>query len=298
MRIEGLERDTVAAMAKHVSYVSMRGMDTKIQKNHLRTDDGTRAVREKGKTADVLAQILKLLRLDVDGNKIAVLRLLDRPELFDIISRLDKSKLLNALRLFPKEKLLRLMMYLPKRMLIKMLLTTMNIDELVKRMPTQEMFRIFRSHKLPTSELVKGFAKLEKKHLVHLFRKLFGQDFSHLTQAEMLRVLGTIKKRQLMQAMKFLPGDALRTMTSFFAKNDPQLLENLSLRFLYKQFAMMDKAQLIGTFSVLPENVIVDRFMTQLPMASLVMAASQIDTNSLQAYLLSEQPGLLQSLAA
>ncbi len=298
MRVEGIEPELAKSLASQVSYLEMKGFNNRMTVDMVSDNTGTRALQENGWRSQDLYEVLRLLELSKPDNKFMVLRLLDYTDLIEVLRLLDKEMLVFSLRFFSKEKLMRLMAHLPKELLIKMLLSVMRIEDLVEKMPTAELFRILRSFRLPTRELVKGFYHMPARFLNFLLYKVSGQDMSHLTHDEKMRVLMNTKKRQLLQAMKFLPWKALIPLVNFFAQRDPILLMHMSDRFIFKQFDAMQKSQIMQTFYALPENMIIELFLANLPTQHLVMAAAQVDPSVLQAYLLSEQPNLLAQLAA
>src|SRR5690606_30271227 len=136
--------------------------------------------------------------------------LLQRADWIELLYLMPKELLVNALRLFSKAKLLRLIMMLPKQFLIKMLLRIFTLEDLIKKMPTNELMRILRSHKLNNRELVKGLQKMEPKFILLLLQRIYGNyDYSHLKQYEIMRIFMHTRKERLMEAFKTLPFEAL-----------------------------------------------------------------------------------------
>ena len=255
----------------------------------------TRSARsQRGGSID-LHEVAKML--NVGANKMLILRLLKRSDLMALLYLMPKSQLVNALRLFSKSKLMRLLTMLPKKYLIKMLLNIFSIEELIKKMPTRELFNIMRSQKLTNRKMMQGFQQMDPQFIMQIFGKLFGnQDFGNMKFREMMQVFMQTDKSKLMEAMKSLPFKALQPLVTTFAKEDPQLLENLSGEFIFKLFDKMSKPTLLQGCMALPPEIII-KFLGQLPDPLLVLAVSQIDDHTLENYLISSQPQLLAMLA-
>ncbi len=241
-----------------------------------------------------LYQIVK--GLQVSQNKLLILRLLKRGDLLQILLLLSKDQLINGLRFFSKSKLLRLMMLLPKQVLLKMLLHLLPLEHLMQKMPTRELMSILRSRKLNVRELVKGFKTMDPKHLHFILGKITGLNVKHLSMREMMAVFMKLKKRHIMQGMRFLPFKALTPFVTGFAQKDPSLLQNVSLSFIFKQFDKMSKPTMLESFRTLDNKTLI-KFLSNLPDKFLIQVAAQIDDSQLEKFLVSQQPELLALLA-
>lgn len=294
MRIEGIEYNVASAMANQASYIELMGLEGKVTTSSIDNNKGVRYLQENNWRGLDLYEVTK--QLQIAQNKLMILKLLKREELFQILRLLDKDKLINGLRFFSKERLLRLMMLLPKRVLIKMLLHLFPMDYLIQKMPPHELFAILRSGKLDVRQLVKGFKMMDPKFLHMILGKITGRNVNHLNMREMLAIFMKLKKRMILDGMKFLPYDALQPFVLNFTKKDPQLLENMSLAFIFKLFDKLTKPTMLDAFRVLPEGLIL-KFLAQLPDKFLLLVAAQINDAMLEKYLIAEQPNLLALLA-
>ncbi len=234
--------------------------------------------------------------LEVSQNKIMILRLLKRGDLLRILFLLDKNQLINGLRFFSKSRLLRLLMLLPKHTLLKMLLHLFPLEQLMKKMPAKELMSILRSRKLNVRELVKGFQTMEPKHLHFILGKITGLNVQHLSMREMMAIFMKLKKRHILEGMRFLPYKGLTPFVTGFTKKDPSLLQNVSLSFIFKQFDKMSKPTMINSFRVLDNKTLI-KFLANLPDKFLLQVAAQIDDSQLEQLLVAEQPQLLALLA-
>ncbi len=255
---------------------------------------GRRLVKTRsGRTID-LYEVARML--NVSRNKIFILRLLKRSDLIALLHLLPKNLLVNALRLFSKQKLLRLLMMLPKLLLLKMLLHIMSIEVLISKMPSRELFAILRANKLTNRVLLQGFRVMDPQFLFTLMTKMLGfHDFSQMKFADIMQVFMDQKKETILEAMKSLPFKALIPFVTLFAKQDPKLLQNVSGEFIFKMFDKMSKPTILQACMALPDEVLI-KFLGQLPDPMLLLAVAQIDDNTLEKYLLSQQSGLLAAL--
>jgi hypothetical protein len=294
MRIDG---DLAVKLASQLSYIDMLGLNGVVLNRSIRNNTGARFLEENGNRTLDLDEIVRLL--EVSQNKYLIIMLLPRSAMLELLTLLEKDQLLMGLMLFPKEKLLQLMTYLPKEMLIKMLLHLMRLEDLIKRMPTGEIFNILRDKKVTERVLMQMFKTLAPyylKYLHFILMKMTGKNVSKLQQAEVLDSLKQFKKRQLLEGMKMLPFKALQPFILFLVQQDPELLMNLSGGFIFKLFDEMPKPMLVEGFREVPDDLIIE-FLNQLPDMFLAMVVDQVDPNTFESYLLSEQPGLLQYLA-
>lgn len=296
MRVEGIDSIIASAVAGQINYIELRGLANRISSSSLRDTKGSRYLQEAQFRDIEIYEVIKALHLQRMDTKIMILSLLRRWDLIELLYMMDKDQLINGLRFFDKRKILRLMTALPKKLLIKMLRHLFSIDELVGKMPTQELFNILRSEKLPNRELMKGFQYMDMRFLHLLIYKITGQEVSGLRQDEIMDILFKTRKHLIIEGLKFLPFKALTPFVTRLVKNNPELLEDMSMQFMFKLFEHMSKPTLLQSFQVLPEDVIIERFLSQLPDQFLVLTVAQIDPSILQGYLLSKHSDLLQSL--
>lgn len=249
---------------------------------------------QPGKRMD-LSQIIKMLK--IGANKIRIMKMLQRSEWIKLLHLLPKDMLVNALRFFSKEKLLRLIMHLPKPLLIKLLLRVVKLAELVKKMPTVELMRILRSHKLQNRELAKGIMKLEPKFIMLLLQRIYGDyDYPKLKPYDLFRIFMQTNKERITEALKTMPFKVLQQLVGDFVKQDPELLFHLSDRFISKVLEKRTKPELIEGCRVLPPEILI-QMLCQLPDPLLMLAAAQLDDKMFEDYLTSQHPDLLLLLA-
>ncbi len=295
MRIEGIEPNVAMLAANRASYAELMGLSGKVTTSSLDDNSGSRYLMENRWGGLDMHALMK--HLNVGKNKLMILQLLKRGDLMSILRLLDKDQLLHGLRFFSKQKLMQFLTFLPKRMHIKMVLHLWGMDNLIQKLPPRELFSILRSRRLPMREMVKGFATMPKKFLNFMMGKIMNRNLSHLSQREMLTIFRKLKKRMVLDGMRFLPYKALTPLVNKFAQKDPELLLHISGAFLFKLFDKMPKPMLIEGFSVLQKEMLV-QFLGNLPDKQLVAVAAQLDDSAIEQYLLSEQSGLLAMLGA
>jgi hypothetical protein len=300
MRIDalelGLSADTVAWLVGSKNRTSARitGLSA-VSKAGREVEGAVDMDFDWGNSID-LSEIIKLL--DLGQTKLAVMLLLRRADWIRLLYLLPKKLLINGLGLFSQEKLLSLIMYLPREYLIKMMLFLFSVEELVKKMPTNELMRILRSRKLDNRTLVRGLQGMDPKYLQHLLTYIYGAgDYANMKPYEMWRIFMHTDKNRLMDAFRTLPFKALIPLVTHFVKEDPELLGLLSDQFIANLFDRMGKSSMMQSCMVLPEELII-RMLLQLPDKFLVQVAAQVDDDTFAKYLMANQPDLLRSLAA
>lgn len=292
MRIEG---DVAAYLAAQTSYTDLTGLTGRVNRKTLKKDTGLRKLEEDGWRSQDLHDILELL--DVSSNKFLLLRMLPRMDLFDILYMLDKEQLLFGLMYLPREQLVQMMMHLPKELILKILLYIIPLKDLIKLMPSTELFNILKSKKLDMKELLRAFKEMPEKYLQQIMAKMTGRNNPHLQKAELLAMFQDFPKRKVLEGMKMLPFKALQPLIQTLVERDPELLLELSHAFLFKVMDMMPKATLADAARVLPDDIIIE-FLDQLPDFFLAMVAEQIDDTAFSQYLMSGQQNLLYYLAS
>lgn len=243
-----------------------------------------------------LRELIKLIK--VESNKIKIMKMLRRQDWIKLLHLLPKELLVNGLRFFTKEKLLRMIMSLPKPLLIKLLLRVVKLADLIKKMPTVELMRILRSHKLQNRELAKGIMKLEPKFIMLLLDRIYGgnNDYSKLKPYDLFRIFMQTNKERMTEALKTMPFKVLQQLVGGFVKQDPELLLNLSDRFIFKLLEKRSKPELIQGCSILPPEILI-LMLCQLPDPLLMLTAAQVDDKVFEDYLIAQHSDLLQQLA-
>lgn len=297
MRVEGIDVNATAIQnADILTYLELKGLGHKVHASSIQKNKGSRFLRDNHFRGIDIYEVVKMLNLGRTDSRLMILSMLRRSDLIRILYLLDKQKLLNGLRFFDKLQLMKLMTRLPKRMLIKMLRHVFTIEQLAEKMNTAELFNILRADKVDNYALVKAFQKMDMVFLLQLMSKLMDQDMSHLTHSEIMDILFKTKKRQILEALKLMSFKALNPMIGRLIKEDPELLMKMSDVFIFKLFSKMSKPTLIETFNVLPNDVLISQFLSQLPDKFLILVAAQLDTKQLEEYLISNHPDLLLAL--
>lgn len=292
MRIEG---DLALTLSAQVSYIEQIGLSGKVLTKDVEDNTGTRKLRENNWRDVDLQQVIK--SLDIAQNKFLLLRLLPRMEVFELLLMLDKEQLLYGLMYLPREQLLFLIMQLPKELLIRMLLYLMPLEDLIKMMPSRELFAILKNRRLETKDLIRAFKFMPEKYLQFILMKMTQKPLDKLQKGEMLAMFKQFRKRQIIDGMQMLPFKALQPLVHSLVEDDPELLLSVSTAFMYKMMDRVPKANLVDACRVLPDDLILD-FLSQLPDQFLAMVAEQIDDSVFEQYLMSEQQNLLLYLGS
>ncbi len=163
MRVDSIDPNTAAQLAAQISYLELKQLNKKVHSRSISDNNGVRFLDEGNWRGPDIYEVLRSLGLSRMDNKVMLLSLLTRGDIYQILHLLDKQELIYGLRFFSQAKLIALMMQLPKELLIKMLLTIMTPEDLVARMPTRELFNILRSRQLTSRKMVKGFQHMDPK---------------------------------------------------------------------------------------------------------------------------------------
>lgn len=296
MRVEAIDSDVALALSAQTSYVEMMGLNGIVMENDLVKGTGAdRAIQEKQVNPNDLRAILAMLRLD--QNKRLFLRLLQRGDLLRLMGLMDKQLLINGLNLISKEKLLSLISLLPMELLIKMMLRVIPLDNIISRMPMGQLFAILQSKQLTVPKMIEHFKTMDPKYLAQLLGKIVGKDVSHLSQVEMLNVMRNMKKHIILDGMKSLSFKALIPLVFGMVNQDKSLLLNMSLAYIYKMFDELAKPNFLEAFQVVPNQMIIDLFLSQLPDKFLVEVVNQMDTGQLEDILIAQFPNIITAMA-
>jgi hypothetical protein len=235
-------------------------------------------------------------QLEISKNKLMILRLLSRSDTIGLLWQLDQRQLVNGLYFLDRDHLIHLMMSLPKHLLIKMLLSFMSLKDLIKRLPMLEMMNILKDPQLKVSDMMRAMKKMEPKFIDQLLKTLMRQDMSQLKLDDRIRLFFSFKKQQILDAMLKLPPKALAPLILFLVQEAPERLERISLKAMSNFFEELPKANLIELFHIVPPDIIIDQFLSQLPDIPLMMVAAQIDDGTFESMLSSNNPTLVPYL--
>jgi len=294
LRIEAVEPGLALLAANQASYLELNGLQGKVSRSALRSNSGVRYLYENRWGGVDFSRLLKCL--NISANKFMILRLLKHSDLVQLLSLMDRADLINGMRLFDREKLLRFLMQLPKEFHIKMLLTLWGLNTLMEKLPTRELFNILKSKRLPVSTLANGFASMPRVFLDFIMGKIMDRNLQQLGHSEMIAIFKQLKKRTILDGMRFLPYKALVPFVTNFAANDPAVLLQISQAFLFKTFEKMSKPAMLEGFALLDSAVLI-QFLSLLPDQFLAQVVCQVDDSVFEKYLLSEQSALLANLA-
>ena len=229
------------------------------------------------------------------NQKLILLQQFQRHELIALLHLMEKEQLLWGLRFFPKERLLQLFRFLPKRQLIKLLRAVIPLDKLIQKLPTEEILAVMHSERIDHRALLKGFAQLDPKFVLRLLSKITGKPTDGMKLDEVIKTLFYTPRHQIMEGLKDMGIKGLTPFVGFFIERDPELLLNLSNRFIFRQFEMTTMPNLIEGMRVFPKELII-QFLDYLPTHQLTLVAKDIDDSILMGYLLSEQPEIFGQL--
>lgn len=235
------------------------------------------------------------------NQKLMLLQQFKRSELKSLLYLMDKEILLWGLRFIPKDRFLHLLRFLPKRQIIKLLRAIMPLEEIIQRLPTEEILAIISSERIDHRTLLKGFAQLDPKFVLRLLSKITGKDTSGMQMKEVVNTLFYTPKHQIMEALKDMSIKGLTPFVGYFVQQDPELLMNLSDKFIFRQLEMTTMPHLIEGMRVFPKDMII-QFLDYLPTQHLTLVAKDVDDSVLIRFLLEEKPDifayLLEEMAA
>lgn len=297
MKVRALSPQEIALwLAKKTTYIAMNGLSKIAKAKDIKDNSGARFVKENVWRGNNVYTLLK--HLQVSRNKMLFLMMLKRRDWIAILWLMDKEKLVMGLRFFSKDKLLQLMTLIPKRVLIRMLLRVFPLKELIKRMPIGEMLNIFKSKRLPEKVLIKAMKDIgDRRFLLQLLEHMTDKPMNRLTNQEMIQMMGNFKKHRMMDGMRFLPYKLLQPFMMKLMQQDPELLMRMTGNFIFKQFSMLSKSELIQPFMLVEKDLLI-KILDHLPDKFIMQIAQTVDDNKFESYLISNHMNLLEWLGS
>ncbi|MGE0199734.1 MAG: hypothetical protein AB7P76_02060 [Candidatus Melainabacteria bacterium] len=296
--VDGMGQSLLMQLASQLSYVELIGLQGKVHSSSIRKNDGSRFLLENKFRGVDLYEVMRLLNLSNRGNRIMLLHLLKRMDILTILRLLSKRQLIYALRFLNKGTLIRLMMTLPKLMLVKMLLHILPMEKLMERLPRSILFLILRSKKLDNRMLMKGFEGMDLRLMRRVVATVLNRNVDQMNRVEMLAILFNLKKKDILDGLRVLPQKALAQFVGVFTEKDPTLLTLIPPAFMMKLLSKMPKLTLMEMFDKVPNEMIINIFLSQLPHSFLSEIAADVEPGELMGYMISQQAGLLQQLGA
>lgn len=229
------------------------------------------------------------------GSRANIIMLMNRPDILNLLFSLDKSKLILGLNFFSLPKLQELFTALPKELLIQALLMFMTQETLLSMMPQKELMRILGSGKIDEAMLIKALQDLPHHILIQMLEAIFGESMGKLNHAQVMKKMGHLKKRQILEGLLSLPPQMLMQLVLGFTLKDPSLLTEMSKSAICRPIMKFQKSQLIQCFSVLDKSDII-KMLGGLPKNLLAQVACMIDPATLSQILSNHFPNIVSML--
>ncbi len=241
-------------------------------------------------------KLIEDLKLNLPENRFAILLLLPRSELFEMLELLGKEKLLNGLKFFTKEKLMTLIAGLPKKELLKMLFEMFtNPSQLIENLPTKELYLFLRSDKIEKGHFMKMFELMPHKTLSTIAGYLTKKNCKDMSKKELLHEIKGFEKFHIIDSFRKLDDKSLRNFITTMTDSYPKLYNEFSHLALFNVANRFAKIDLIESMIVIDESKIMN-MLAELPDKLLALTVSQIDPEVFAALLLNDYQEILAGL--
>lgn len=242
--------------------------------------------------------LIETLKLQLPANKMAILNLIPRSEVFQFLYLLEKDQLLSGLKLFTKDKLLQFIDNLPKEQLLKML-SKMYIsnDQILEYFSIKELNHFLSSKKIDKSNMIKIFQSLSSTELAQIAEATTGVSQGNKSHTQLLKVIGDFSPTQITDGVKGLEYKKMSGIISEMLKQDPTLYTEFTQESLFKQTNDFSKSSLVEGMGVLDTEQLI-KYLDKLPDNFLSLVVTQIDTDTLAQILINDYQNLLSQIAA
>lgn len=239
--------------------------------------------------------LMDLLKLEQPENRFAILMLLGRQDLENIVGLVDEKLLPLGLQFFSKEKLLDLVYNLPKEDIQKMLLTLMPQEKIMESMGNNEMSKFLESNKIQTADLINTMKQLPPQLLTKIYESIVGEPVKHQTKEEMIKSFEKMDHNVLVQGIQNIGTKDLRKFIAKLTTINPDLLQEFGTSSLIKPLMKLEKPDIMRSMSVLKPDQITKMLKT-LPDEFLAQVATLVKPDKLLDKLTHLNPDLIKKL--
>jgi len=282
-----------AELAAHYYYLEQMGLNNKFTPGVVDNNEGARYFKEKGWKSLDLKEAVK--KLHVSQNKYLLIRLMATGDIINLLGLLDKKYLLEGLRYMPKSRMIKAMAKLSKLLLFRMMLSVFSLFDLMRMFSPEVLLNLMRSERMDSGELVNTFKNVPVEILRRLMEEILGKNMDNCGQREMLAMLWQLPKPRVMEGLMKMPARQLLTIICSAIQRNPDLLLSIPKQELLRVMEALPKSTLMEMLRMLPEHALV-QMLSQLPDQYLALAASAVDTATLESILIQQYPNLIQSL--
>jgi Mg/Co/Ni transporter MgtE len=231
-------------------------------------------------------ELAKLFELTNENNRFAILQNLNQEELQELLPNLEKEDLQLGLNYFTKDKLLDLLGSLPSQDLVKMTNQVFSEDQILQRIPTEEIDKVLTSPDIDNDLLLKNMETLKPQVLVRMYEaatgkeapveksvgSMSGEETIYTSSKDITKMIGALPDREYKNAIKSMSSYAKRDMVMMMAAKDDKIMSMFPSKVYTSMLDEKQKPEIIKTASVLSQDQLMklDKNLNQILLANLV----------------------------
>ncbi len=242
-------------------------------------------------------ELIESFKLGEPDNKYNVISSMSSEEMLKLLPMLESDALVMGLSFFTEEKILEMFGEVSSAEAVNVVLGVFPIEQIIAMLPAEDLEKFFQSDDVDKEVIIKQFMNMPTEQLIQMAESMTGEKSDVNDALGIIGSISSLPEKQYKETMSSMDPAIQMQIIYQMANEDSRILELFDSQAFSPLMMQMQKPDIVNSMVGLEEESL-QLMIAELPEELFAIVASQIDTEMLAEYLMSDCAGLLESLGS
>jgi len=238
-------------------------------------------------------ELIRSFKLAEPSNKYQIINSMDSNQLDKLLPLLDSEDLVLGLNFFTQEKLLKMFDKVPSIEAANVALGVFTLEQVVQMLPIEQLEKFFFNDDVEKEQVIKQLTRMPHEVLIQMVESITGEPANEDDSMALIASIASLPEKQYKETMANMDPTVQIQVIYQMAHDDNRIL-GLFDSYAYSQMIQqLQKPDMVKSMIGL-EKESLQTMITELPKDLFATVATQIDTEVLANFLMSDCTDLLE----
>jgi len=240
-------------------------------------------------------ELIQGFKLGEPGNKYNIISAMSEEQLEKLIPLLSSEDMVLGLNFFTQDKLLKMFDEVPPEEAVNVALGVFSLEQIVQMIPMEQLEKFFYSDEVEKEQVIKQLTQMPTEILIQMVESITGEPSDKSDSMALIQTIAILPEKQYKETMANMDPVVQGQVVYQMAHEDKRVLELFDNSAYSQMLLRLQKPDIVKSMEGLQDESL-QAMVKELPKDLFAIVATQIDTEELAKFILSECQDVLEKL--
>lgn len=242
-------------------------------------------------------ELIQTFQLENPSNKLNILNSMSEDQRNNLLPMLGDEDMVMGLNFFTQDKILDMFSQVPSDQAANVALETYSLDKVVSMIPNEQLEKFFYSDDVNKNMVIKQLQAMPTESLIQMVEGITGVASTTDDSMALIEQIGSLPDKQYKETMANMDPNIQAQVVFQMANDNKKILAVFDSTAYTGMMQRLQKPEMVKSMVAL-ESESLQQMVTQLPPELLSVVETQVNTEELAKYLMSNCQDVLSKLGS